>query len=272
MTDGRAPSTRPRARRPFAVAFVLILLGLAVAAGVGFWYLFGRSTPAPVALDPSAGPSPSAVATAAPTASPSSSGAAGSPSEAPSSSEPLDGTWSVDPSIGSFADFSGSFVGYRVQEVLVGVGAATAVGRTPDVGGSFVLDGTRVTEASFEADLRTLRSDSSMRDGQLRRQGLETDRFPTATFVLTDPIDLGRRPTVGEVLRVEATGDLTIHGVTRRIVFPLEARLNADGTITIAGSLEVEFADFGMAAPESFRVLSVDPRAVIELQLQLRRG
>ncbi len=276
MTERSRASHRPsgprRTASPFGVVHVIAAV-LAVGVIAGGFYLFGRSTPAPVGLHPS-----DTALSSAPSSATAGSAGSASPgtSIAPLVSAPptaaLDGTWTVDPTIGGFVDFSGSFAGYRVREVLVGIGAATAVGRTPDVSGSIVVVGTTVTQARFEVDLRTLRSDSSARDGQLRRQGLETDRFPTASFVLAEPVELGRQPAVGEIIRVEAVGDLTIHGVTRRVTFPLEGRLDADGTLTVAGSLEVAFADFGIAAPESFRVLSVEPRATIELQLHLRRG
>jgi polyisoprenoid-binding protein YceI len=272
MTERSRASHRPsgprRTASPSGVVLVIVaVLALAVIAG-GF-YLFGRSAPAPVGLDPFDTAPSSATAGSAGSASP---GTSIAPLVSAPPTAALDGTWTVDPTIGGFVDFSGSFAGYRVREVLVGIGAATAVGRTPDVSGSIVVVGTTVTQARFEVDLRTLRSDSSARDGQLRRQGLETDRFPTASFVVAEPVELGRQPAVGEIIRVEAVGDLTIHGVTRRVTFPLEGRLNADGTLTVAGSLEVAFADFGITAPESFRVLSVEPRATIELQLQLRRA
>jgi polyisoprenoid-binding protein YceI len=280
LNPGRAPGSARRTPRllPIIAAVAVLVLGVGVAGGI---YLFGRSAPAPVGLDASGSVASSAPLESGASQAPTDSGASQPPTEsaAPPSTDPttastgrLDGTWTVDPTIGSFSDFSGSFAGYRVQEVLVGIGAATAVGRTPDVTGSVVITGTTVTEASFQVDLRTLRSDSSARDGQLRRQGLETDRFPTATFTLAEPIALGSLPAVGAIVRVDAVGDLTLHGTTKRVTFPLEARLEADGTITVTGSLQVDFADFGMTAPQSFRVLSVDPRATIELQLHFRRG
>ncbi len=37
-----------------------------------------------------------------------------------------------------------------------------------------------------------------MRDAQLGRQGIQTDRFPTATLVLAQPVELGALPAVGE--------------------------------------------------------------------------
>jgi polyisoprenoid-binding protein YceI len=182
----------------------------------------------------------------------------------------LDGTWSVNPAIGSFdydaGDFSGSWVGYRVQEELAGVGGTVAVGRTPQVTGSLTIAGTTVTDARFEADLRTLESDESLRDGQLRRQGIESDRFPTATFTLTEPIELGALPAVGEDIEITATGDLTIHGVTKEVVVPLHAALH-DGVVAAAGSLTFSWDDFGMERPTAQRVLSLADDLTMETQL-----
>jgi hypothetical protein len=52
---------------------------------------------------------------------------------------------------------------------------------------------------------------------------------------------------------------------------PLQARLQG-GVVTIAGSLPITFADFGMAKPQSMVVLSVEDHGVMELQLQLTKG
>ena len=87
------------------------------------------------------------------------------PSTAGSETGGIAGTWTVDPTVGSFDDFSGSFVGYRVQEELASVGATEAVGRTPDVTGTLTVDGTTITAAEFTADLTTLQSDEGNRDG-----------------------------------------------------------------------------------------------------------
>lgn len=239
-----------------------------VAVAAGTWYLFLRApAPAEVAL----GAEP--VTTSSPSAPPATDAPATAAATADTANDPagLDGTWNVDGSIGSFSDFSGSFVGYRVQEELVGIGASTAVGRTPDVSGSLVLDGSTISEASFDADLTTLQSDSGMRDGQLGRQGLETDTYPTATFVLAEPIELGAVPAEGETIQATAVGDLTLHGATQRVEIPVEARL-ADGVVTVVGSLPIAFGDYGMTAPESMRVLSIDENGTMEFQLQFTKA
>src|SRR5262245_7358698 len=264
-------SPRPESNTSRTWLRVLVVgaaLAILVAVVAGTWYLFLRApAPAEVALgaepvasaSPSASPTEEAPATAEPTAE-STDAAAG-----------LDGTWTVDGSIGSFDDFSGSFVGYRVQEELVGIGASTAVGRTPDVTGSLTLDGSTITEATFEADLTTLQSDSGMRDGQLGRQGLEPATYPTATFVLAEPIELGAAPAEGETIQATAVGDLTLHGVTQRVEIPVEARL-ADGVVTVVGTLPIAFGDYGMTAPNSMRVLSIDENGTMEFQLQFSQA
>jgi polyisoprenoid-binding protein YceI len=242
----------------------------AIAAG-GAIYLFGRSTPAAVSLgDPT--PSPGASATM-PASDPPTGGPTTTASSTPGAvtGEALDGTWVVDTSLGSFDDFSGSFVGYRVQEELANVGAATAVGRTPDVGGSLVLEGSTLTSVEIEADLTGLQSDSSQRDGQLDQQGIETARFPTASFQLAEPLELGAAPADGQTLSVVATGEFTLHGVTRTVEIPLQARIDGD-VVTVVGSLEIVFADYDIAKPQSFRVLSIADVGVMEFQLLFLRG
>ena len=162
-------------------------------------------------------------------------------------------------------------MGYRVRETLANIGATEAVGRTPDVTGSLTVDGTTITAADFTADLSTLQSDEERRDGQLRQQALETALFPTATFVLTQPIELAEAPADGSTFEVTAVGDLTLHGVTNSVEIPLQAQVSGD-VVTIVGSLPIVFADYGMDSPRSMIVLSVEDNGVMELQLQLTRA
>jgi len=266
-TSPSGPAASPRRRWLLAIGAIVVLAAL-VAGWMGFSYLFLRpEAPAAVGLTdptPSASATASTEAPADPTATPSDDGTA-----PPASG--LDGTWSVDPSVGSFSDFSSSFVGYRVEEELANIGAATAVGRTPDVTGTVTFSGTTVSAVDMTADLSTLQSDSNQRDGQLRRQALETGTYPTATFTLSEPIELGAVPADGEVVSATATGDLTIHGQTRSVQIPIEAKLSGD-VVTLTGSLEIVFADYGISQPNSFMVLSIDDRGIMELQLQLTKA
>jgi polyisoprenoid-binding protein YceI len=242
----------------------VIVLAAAVGGGYGLWYLFFREAgppPVTVATNPPASASVAPGVTVGPARSGTTGATAGT----------LEGNWVVDPSIGSFSDFSGSFVGYRVQEQLAGVGANTAVGRTPDVIGSLTLTGTAITAVQIEANLTTLESDDDRRDGQLSRQGIQTSQFPTSTFTLTSPIQLGSLPAEGQAISATASGNLTLHGVTKPVQIPVQAKLS-NGVVTVTGSIDILFADFGIERPSSFVVLSIDDHGIMEFQLQLRHS
>jgi len=247
-----------RRRSPLVIGMIgLVLLGGIAAAG-GLAYLF---------LRPAA---PPAVGLA--TASPGTTGpGATSPAATGSVTGSPDGTWTIDTSIGSFADFTSSFVGYRVNETFTDQKANEAVGRTPSVSGSLVLAGSSITGVEVTADLTQLESDDSRRDGQLSRQGIETSRFPTATFTLTSPIDLGDVPADGATIEATATGNLTLHGVTKGVTVPIKARLSGD-VVTVTGSINILFVDYAIERPQSFIVLSIEDHGVMEFQLLFRRG
>jgi polyisoprenoid-binding protein YceI len=181
----------------------------------------------------------------------------------------LDGAWAVDTSVGSFADFSDSWVGYRVDETLAGNRANTAVGRTPEVTGTLTMSGTQITAVEIAADLTSLKSDDNRRDGQLQRQALETAQFPQATFKLTSPIQLSAAPADGQTITATATGELTLHGVTKSVQVQIEARLSGD-VVTVVGSLEIQFADYSVDQPTSFAVLSIEDHGTMEFQLHFR--
>lgn len=182
----------------------------------------------------------------------------------------VNGSWAVDTSVGSFDDFSGTWAGYRFDEELASIGTNTAVGRTPDVSGSMTVDGDQVTAVDVEVDLTTLKSDSGSRDGALRSRGLESDRFPTATFTLTEPFSLPADIASGQQATASATGDLTIHGVTKPVTVDVQTQL-AGGSAAVVGSAPVNLTDFGIEAPTGFSVLSIKDDGTFEFQIFFTR-
>jgi len=243
-------------RSPLLIGIVAVI-AVAAAGGIyGFATLFLHPAPSAVALDPSSS-QPAASIGSLPT---------GATSTLASG---IDGSWAVDASVGSFSDFSDSWVGYRVDETLAGNRANTAVGRTPNVTGTLSLSGTQIASVEVTADLTTLQSDDQRRDGQLQRQGLETAQFPQASFKLTSPIELGSAPTDGQTISASATGDLTLHGVTKSVQVPIQAQLSGD-VVTVVGSIPIQFADYSMEPPTSFAILSVEDHGTMEFQLHFR--
>jgi polyisoprenoid-binding protein YceI len=253
---------------PLVLGLGALVLVAAIAGGAGLVYLFLRGAPPPAVGLSSPSPAtsgPASTGGTVPVASPAAGTTAGPGGGA------LDGTWTVDTSIGSFSDFSSSFVGYRVNETFANSKANTAVGRTPSVGGTLTLSGSTITGVEITANLSRLKSDDDRRDGRLREQAIETNEFPEATFHLTTPIDLGSLPADGATISADAIGDLTLHGVTRQVTVPIQARLSGD-VVTVTGSLEIAFADYNIEKPTSFLVLSIEDHGVMELQLHFRRG
>ncbi len=255
-----------RRRSPARLALAgLVALGILGGAG-GLAYLLLRGAPPPAVGLTTGAPGTSVPASSGGTVPIGSAGAAGTLGPGGAG-----GTWTVDTTIGSFSDFSSSFVGYRVDETLASNKANTAVGRTPQVRGTLVLAGSSIMAVDVTADLTRLASDDDRRDGRLRDQAIETNRFPEAAFRLSSPLDLGAVPADGATIMVNAVGDLTLHGVTRNVTVPIEARLSGD-VVTVTGSIDILFADYSIERPTSFLVLSIEDHGTMEFQLRFRRG
>lgn len=229
----RLPGMRRREHGGILTVLVLVVAVLGAAAFAGWWFL----------LRDDAAPRPEIEKT------PIVEGGA------------AEGAWRLQPD-----DTSGSFVQYRIQEEFVGAIQNTATGKTTDVTGTLQVDGDAVSAVTVEANLAALESDEPFRDGALGNQGLETNKFPKAAFVLTRPITLPSSPVKGETVNVQATGDLTLHGVTKTVTIPLEGRWDGT-TIQVVGRLPVKLADYGMSKPTAFKVASVADEGELELQL-----
>lgn len=169
-------------------------------------------------------------------------------------------------SAGGWTVAEGSVVGYRVKEVLFGQDA-TAVGRTQDVTGAVDVDGTTITAASFTADLTTVRSDEERRDRQFSGRIMDTGTYPTATFALTEPIELGAEPADGETFTETATGDLTLRGTTKTVTFQVSGRRTGDA-FQVTGQIPVVFAEWNIPDP-SFGPARTEDRGILEFSLNL---
>ena len=186
--------------------------------------------------------------------------------------------WEVDTGLVAydFAAGTGTFLGFRIDEELSTVGATTAVGRTPAVDGGLTLEATTpeattLSTTTVTGDLTALTTDISQRDSRAQR-AMNTAEFPTTTFELTAPIELGA-PVVGETIAVEAAGELTLSGVTQPVTATMEAvLLDRAEQLLVTGTFEVLLADFGIEAPSASIVVSVADTATIEFQLYLTPG
>lgn len=189
-----------------------------------------------------------------------------SDSAPPATSEPVPASDGVT---GVWVATSESTLGYRVKEVLGGVDTE-GVGRTSAVDGSITIDGTVVVEGGFSVEVGSIKSDSSRRDGQFTGRIMDAANFPTASFVITQPIDFGAIPTDGQQVTVEATGDLTLRGTTRAVTFPLTAEYS-NGRVGVFGNIPIVFADYGIPNPSNQFVTTGDD-GLLEFVLVFERG
>jgi polyisoprenoid-binding protein YceI len=247
-------NTPARSRRPLAIVAILAVLAV---AGVAITYVTFFTDDAPERLALSDEPVPTTAAGPGST----------TPATVASGASQLAGTWNVA---------RGSTAGYRVREKLAALPAKSdAVGRSPAVTGSVKVDGSgsahTATDANFEVDLTQLASDESRRDNRIRTDGLQTSRFPKATFVSTKPIPLPAETASGQAVKATAEGDLTIHGVTKRVQIPLDIRVN-DGRGELVGSLGFPMSDFNITPPSIGGFVTVDPDATLEFKLVLEKA
>ncbi|HET8570157.1 MAG TPA: YceI family protein [Candidatus Limnocylindria bacterium] len=164
----------------------------------------------------------------------------------------------------------GSKATVRVRETLAGFSAPNDAVLETAVTGAFTLnpDGTFDPSSRIVADLSALRSDSGQRDRFIKDQTLDTRRFPNAELTpkravgLTLPL-----PAAGE-LTFKVEGAMSIHGVTKDVVFdvratrtPSEVRANANVTPAF------KFADFGMEIPRVASVVSIVDEIRLEVEV-----
>lgn len=237
------PFEGPRSRtagQSGGVVTTIIVIALVAVAGFGvFWWFFVRSDAAPA-------PEVSTGATV------------------PGGT--LDGAWEINPT-----DQFGSFVQYRVKEQLVGaIVESDTTGRTSAITATMTINGTTVDKVSVEVDMASLESDRTRRDEKMATDGLQTNQFPTATFVLAEPVELGSPPK-GIRIDTAATGDLTLHGVTRRVTVPLEGRWDGE-TVEVVGRIPIEFADYGITPPNIGGFVTVADKGRMELKLIFLKG
>jgi polyisoprenoid-binding protein YceI len=228
---------QPRKWLRWVVGGVVVVL-LIVVGGPFVYFHFIQSDPPPkLSLDTTPVPSSAAGSTRA----------------------PLAGTWRIG---------SGSLVRYRVKETLFGQ-SGEAVGQTTSVTGSMTLTATSVSSATFTVDMTSIKSGQSQRDGQFQGRIMDTADFPTATFTLTSPIDLGVVPKDGVQKAYSANGKLQLHGTTKNATFTLTARRTGN-VIAVQGNEPITFSDYNINNP-SGGPASVGNSGQLEFVLQFNR-
>lgn len=235
---------------------------IAVLSGVVVVILAAIIGPIVYARTQSAAPPPLSVSS--PSVSPTSSATSGTDtSPSPSASNTADSTASDD---GTWKVADGSEAGYRVDEVLNGQDV-TVVGRTEKVSGTVEISANQLTAAEIEVDVASVATDTDRRDAYFRSTAMRTDDHPTATFTLTQPVEL---PEIGaDAVKVKTTGNLELAGESRPVTATIEV-VRAGDSVRTSGSVDVTFADWGIEAP-NLGFVKVEDKGQIEFLVELEQ-
>lgn len=224
------------------IGAVVVIAVLAVGGPFVYIHFVNGNAPAQLSLSSSPTPTPTDTAT--------STGVTG-----------IAGTWSVG---------SGSTVGYRVKEVLLGQ-SQTAVGRTHTISGKLTISGGTLSAASFTVPMSTVHSNESQRDVQFDGRIMDVAQYPDATFALTSPISLAPLPAAGAVKTFTAHGKLTLHGTSRAVTFSLTAERTA-AKIEVAGQLPVLFSDYNISNPSFGSFVTTQNNGILEFLLAFTKS
>ena len=236
-TSKRAPK-RKRRRWPFVLVGAVVAVAVLAVGGTAFYInVIHDDAPAAFAIDDN-----EQAAAAAPTGA-------------------VAGNWAV---------VTGSQAGYRVDEVLAGQNVEAA-GRTSEVTGSMTVEGTQVTAATFEVDMASVATDSDNRDNSYRTRIMDTDTYPTSTFVLTEPIELAPVPEDATPRTYTAVGDLTLRGVTKPVTIDLQAQRTGE-QIRLVGQIGVVFAEFEIPNPSIAGFVTTEDNGIMEVDLRLEKS
>ncbi|HTU33667.1 MAG TPA: YceI family protein [Candidatus Acidoferrum sp.] len=173
-------------------------------------------------------------------------------------------TWNIDPAH-SVAEF-------KVRHMMI----ANVKGHFSGITGSLTLNDGDVTKSSAEAsiDASSLNTREPQRDAHLKSADFfDVEKFPKLSFKST-------RITRGKEGELQVAGDLTIHGVTRSVVFALDSFSEpakdpwGNVRIGLSATTKINRKDFGLtwnAALETGGVLVGDD-VTITLDVQFIRA
>ena len=163
---------------------------------------------------------------------------------------------------GGYVVGEGSEATFTVNEKLAWLDLPNdAVMKTVGLSGSIFLDGQ---PSAIELDLHSMTSDADRRDGYVRNRMFPNDRV--AIFTVTDLGDLPDPLPEGEVIAREVQGELFILGVTKPVVFEIEARLDP-GKLFVLGRTTFTWDELEIPPPNIPGRIQVQDEVKVEVLL-----
>ena len=105
----------------------------------------------------------------------------------------------------------------------------------------------------------------SLRDDHMRK-AIEADRYVDVKLTLQD--SMLKRPGIDDAISADVAGDLTFHGVTKKIPVHYEAVRDCEGHIGVSAKFYINMRDFGVEPPSYFGV-AVKPNLSVTAKMRL---
>jgi polyisoprenoid-binding protein YceI len=158
-------------------------------------------------------------------------------------------------------DANQSYAIYEVQEQFLSKPfPSEAIGKTSSIQGGLVLQSKgrpTIIALKVTVNLQTLTSDSSRRDDAIKRNWLQSNTYPLATFVVKTPqAATSGTYSNGQQVTFQLTGAMTVHNTTHTETFTVQGMQDGKTITGVAKSL-VYMKDFGFSAPSILGLLTV---------------
>jgi polyisoprenoid-binding protein YceI len=153
-----------------------------------------------------------------------------------------------------------SQVRFELDEDLRGQ-RITVVGVTDQVAGELAMDLddlSTVQVGVLQINARTLVTDNDFRNRAIQNQILNTSAYEFITFTPTAVSGLPSGAAVGEEIRFQIEGDLTIRDMTQPVVFEVTATAVSATQITGSATAVIERDAFGLRIPSVPSVANVE--------------
>jgi len=116
---------------------------------------------------------------------------------------------------------------------------------TMESSGSFDLDGHKLHAFTLHLAFTSLKSEHASMDDRTYK-AVNAKKFPDISYKLTSA---AVTPGGKNTYQINAKGNLTIGGVTQPVSIDVTAVVNADKTITCAGSKKIQLTDYSIKPP-----------------------
>lgn len=165
---------------------------------------------------------------------------------------------------------SEEFFAGALAKLGIEAGLKEVTGSTNEVAGELQLKlddpQNALVSGEFTVNLPTLKTDQDRRDGWIRDNALQSNKFPIAKFVATSITNAPASYTDGAEVTFQLLGDLTVRDITQPVTFDVTATLTGD-TIKGVATTAMKISSFGFDPPNFANTLTVADDFTIRVEL-----